>query len=471
MQIGLLSGVVSNTKADWRTSYPVNYIPVPKDTGVSQGLLRAAPGLTALGAGGSGIDRGGINWNGVCYRVMGTQLERVAADGVVTHIGTISGAGPVALDYGPDYLQIVGDEKAWLYDGATLTQITDSDLGAVIDGLWADGYFMFTDGAYLIVTELNNPFSVDPLKYGSSEADPDRIVGVLRYRNEVYAFNRFTIEVFDNVGGSGFPYQRVASGMIGKGCVGSRAKSLFANTFAWVGSARNEPCSVYVASGGSAVKIATREVEARLKAYTEDELATAEVEARADEVHQHLLIHLPGETLVYDAATSAVAGEPIWFFLSTGIIGADEEPPAYRARHFTWCYGKWVVGDTEDGRIGYLDESVITQYGDVAGGRFDTMMLYNKGRGAIVWSLELVGSTGRALSDGTPTVFHSYTLDGLSWGQEHTARMGSSGQTGQRVVFRECGSMQNIRGERFRTANATPISWSRLEAELEPLNA
>lgn len=470
-QISLLSGVVSDTNADWRSSYPVNYIPVPKDTGISKGALRAAPGLTALGAGGPGIDRGSINWNEVDYRVMGTSLVSVSSAGVVTTIGTISGSGPVSLDYGPTYLMIVGDLKAWLYDGTTLTQITDGDLGDVIDGLWVDGYFLFTDGIYLIVTELNNPFSIDPLKYGASEADPDPIVGNLKFRNEVYAMNRYTTEVFDNIGGTGFPFQRVPSGMIGKGCVGTHAKTLFAETFAWVGSGRNEPCSVYIASGGSAQKIATREVETRLAAYTEDELAACEVEARADRMHHHLMIHLPNETLVYDALASLVTGEPIWFFLSTGIIGPGDEPAAYRARHFTWCYGKWIVGDTEDGRIGYVDESVITQYDEVAGGRFDTMNLYNASKGAIVWSLELVGTTGRSPGSENPTVFHSYTLDGLNWSQERTARMGTAGQTTQRVVFRECGCMENIRGERFRTANATPISWSRLEAELEPLNA
>lgn len=465
MQISLLSGIASDADADWRTCYPVNYIPVPKDTGVSKGYLRFAPGLTAFGAGGAGVDRGSITWNEVNYRVKGTSLQRVNADATVTTIGTISGSGPVTLDYGPEYLMVVGDLKAWLYDGATLTQIVDPDLGDVIDGRWVDGYFLFTDGEYLVVTELNNPFSVDPLKYGASETDPDAVKGILKPKVEVYALNRYTIEVFNNVGGSGFPFLRQASGMIGKGCVGTHAKSLFSDTLAWVGGGRNEPCSVYIAAGGAAQKIATREVELRLAAYTEAQLAACEVESKADKLHQHLMVHLPNETLVYDAAASVVAGEPIWFFLSTGVVG----PAAYRARHFTWCYGKWLVGDTQDGRIGYVDESVITQYGAIAGGQFDTMLLYNEGRGAIVWGLELVGTTGRAPGSEQPTVFHSYTVDGVNWSQERQVSMGSAGQTTKRVQLRKCGRMQNVRGERFRTANATPISWSRLEALLEPL--
>ena len=68
---------------------------------------------------------------------------------------------------------------------------------------------MLTDGEFLIVTELNDPFSVSPLKYGSSEADPDPVKAILKLRNEPYALNRYTIEVFDNVGGEGFPFQRI----------------------------------------------------------------------------------------------------------------------------------------------------------------------------------------------------------------------------------------------------------------------
>jgi hypothetical protein len=463
-QISILSGITSDSKADWRSSYPVNLIPVPKDTGISKGYLRFAPGLTTF-ATGAGISRGAITWNDLNYRVMGTSLQRVNADGTVTTIGTISGSGPVAMDYGPTYLMIVGDGKAWLYDGTTLTQITDVDLGTVIDGLWVDGYYLYTDGAYLIQSELNNPFSIDPLKYGASEADPDPVKGLLKWPNDVYAFNRYTTELFQNTGGAGFVFTRVPSAMMKKGCVGPHAKRLFADSFAWVGSGRNEPCSVYMAVGGAAAKIATREVEARLQAYTEAQLALCEVETKADKFHQHLLIHLPGETLVYDHTATLVAGEPIWFFLSTGVTG----PAAYRARHFTWCYGKWICGDTADGRIGYLDETVCTQYGAVAGWQFDTMYLYNKGQGAVVWSMELVGTTGRAPGADDPTVFHSYTLDGLTWSTERAVRMGSAGQTSQRVVFWDCGTMEHVRGDRFRGANKTPISWARLEAVLEPL--
>ncbi len=72
MQLPILNGVFVDSKVNVRTSYPINLVPVPKDSKVSNLYLRPADGLEQLGTG-PGINRGGINWNGVCYRVMGTK--------------------------------------------------------------------------------------------------------------------------------------------------------------------------------------------------------------------------------------------------------------------------------------------------------------------------------------------------------------------------------------------------------------
>jgi hypothetical protein len=88
---------------------------------------------------------------------------------------------------------------------ATLTHVTDTDLGPVVDMLWIDGYTMTTDGTSIIVTELNDPTSVLPLKYGSAEEDPDMVTGLIKARDEAYALGQYTIQVFQNVGGNGFP--------------------------------------------------------------------------------------------------------------------------------------------------------------------------------------------------------------------------------------------------------------------------
>ncbi|MDV2948640.1 packaged DNA stabilization protein, partial [Acinetobacter baumannii] len=67
MQIPVMNGIYTDQNADFRTSYPLNLIPVPKENGISQGYLRPAEGIDHF-ADLPGIDRGGIEWNGICYR-------------------------------------------------------------------------------------------------------------------------------------------------------------------------------------------------------------------------------------------------------------------------------------------------------------------------------------------------------------------------------------------------------------------
>ena len=208
MQIPIISGIYTNAAADLRVSYPVNLVPTVSDSGISQGYLRPADGIVAFGVG-PGIDRGGIRWNNVCYRVMGSKLVSIASDGTTTTLGDVGAGGQVRFDYSFDRLAINSGTNLYYWDGAALTQVTDADLGAVLDVVWVDGYFMTTDGANLVVTELTNPLQVNPLKYGSSEADPDPVKCLLKIHNEVYVLNRHTIEVFDNVGGNLFPFQRI----------------------------------------------------------------------------------------------------------------------------------------------------------------------------------------------------------------------------------------------------------------------
>jgi hypothetical protein len=85
-QIPILSGIFTDNGPDFRTSYPVNFVPVPKANGISNGYLRPAEGIVGNGTG-PGIDRGGINYEGTCYRVMGSKFVSVASNGAVTIIG------------------------------------------------------------------------------------------------------------------------------------------------------------------------------------------------------------------------------------------------------------------------------------------------------------------------------------------------------------------------------------------------
>jgi hypothetical protein len=466
-QIPILNGIFTDNGPDFRTSYPVNLIPVPKANGISEGFLRPADGLIANGTG-PGVDRGGINWNGVCYRVMGSKLVTVGPTGTITILGDVGNDGNlVTLDYDFDQLGIASNNNLFFWNPttSTLSQNTDPDLGPVLDMVWVDGYWMTTDGEFLVVTDLGNPLAVNPLKYGSSEIDPDPVVALLKLRNEIYALNRHTIEVFDNVGGDLFPFQRIEGAQIEKGVIGTHACCVYLENIAFLGSGFNESPGIYIGANSQTQKISTQEIDMLLLDYTEAQLAEVKLEARNDRSHQHLYVHLPNKTVVYDASASQDLGQPVWFILTSSLVDYSQ----YRARNLVWCYDKWLVGDPANSNVGYMSQDISSHYGQKVRWEFATTILYNEGRGAIITNLELVGLTGSVAFGLDPTINTSYSTDGQTWSQQKFIKAGKQGQRAKRLVWFQQGWMRNWRIQRFQGNSDAHIAFARLEAQIEGL--
>ena len=467
MQLPIINGIYRDNSPDLRTGYPVNMVPVPLESGINKGYLRPADGLVQNGTG-PGVCKGGINWNGTCFRIMGTKLVSVAQNGTVSTLGDIgSGNGLATFDYGTDRLAIAVNGNLFYWQGASLTQVTDVDLGLVVDVCFIDGYYMTTDGTYLIVTELTDPTAVNPLKYGSAEADPDSIKAVLRLRNEVYAVGRHTIEAFDNVGGDFFPFQRIEGAQIQKGALGTYCCCVFREAIAFLGSGRNEAPGIYIGSNANAEKISTLDIDKLLLEYTETELSNVRVEARNDKAMDHLYVHLSDRTLVFDYVASQAFGVPVWFILTSD---SEQGFSQYHARDFVWCYNKWLTGDPSSTKVGYMTDESSYHYGNPVRWEFSTPIIYNEGKGAIIHSLELCALTGDVAFGADPQISTSYSVDGATWSQDRWISAGGFGQSAKRLLWLQQGHMRNWRIQRFRGSSDAHLAVVRLDANIEALN-
>lgn len=466
MQIPILKGAYTTAQGDFLLKYPVNMYPVAFEQQISNGYLKCAEGMETY-ATGPGTDRGGLLCQGRHFRVMGNQFCEVGT-GEITAWGAVgSSIINAQMDYSFTYVGIVSNGLVYLFDPArnVVTQITDPDLGeGILDIVWVDGYFMMTDGTSLIVTDLNDPFSVNPLKYGSSELDPDPITGLLKLRGEIYALNRNTIEVFNNVGGSGFPFARVSSASIPKGCISAQAKCLFAQTFAFVGGGRNEALGVYLATGGATQKISSREIDMYLGTLTESDYPEIVLEQRTFDDRLFLYVHTPAKTWVFDALASEKLGTLVWFELNSN-------GRKYRARNFVIDQNKWYCGDPTSNTVGIMTTETPTHYGDITPWQFDTGFQFNNQNGVIIDLLEITGLPGLTKVPGVdPTCYMSVTDDGRVWSQEWPASIGTSGQDNRKMSWKRCGLFRGYRGFRFRGANDAPFAAARLEATARLLN-
>ncbi len=460
MRIPLVSGITTDEQAEFRTSYPVNLEIVPTNNKIAEAQFRAPSGAIPLTVG-PGVDRGGHEWRGTLFRVMGTKLVAIFSGGGYSILGDVGEGGPVVFAEGFDRLGINSGDRLYYWDGA-LNQVTDPDLGPVFDLLWIDGYFMTTDGTSIVVTELNDPTSVEPLKYGSAEEDPDMVTGLIKVRDEPYWLGRYTIQVGRNVGGIGFPFATQKGASIPVGCVSPTTKCLFADSFAFVGSAREEALGVYVASDGGASRISTRWVDDEL-AKVADPTAII-LENRTTRAERRLLVHLPDKTLVFLANASRTLEAPVWYVAQSSPGGR------YRLRNATQAFGKTYVGDSDSAAIGILSDDVSTHFGEPVEWQFDAGPIYNAGKGFILKSAELVGLPGRAPSGEEPTMFMSMTKDGETFSVERGTSMGKRGERARRGIWRPRTKFEVWAGLRFRGLNAAMPGFAALEVDVEGLN-
>lgn len=466
MQVPLLSGWGASETAEFIENFPINLEPIPGQTGLSNGQLRSATGAVIVSTG-PGVDRGAIVWSGAHLRVMGTSLVSVDQNGAITTLGDVGGSGPVSWARGFDRIAIRSSTSLYYWDGTTLTLVTDPDLGKCLDVAWLDGQFFSTDGTYILAADISDPTSWTATRYGSAEADPDPVTGLIVSRNEMYVGGGSTIEVQSYTGGSNFPLTANTGATIPKGIVSANAKCTYSQSFAFVGAGFNEQPGVYLQNGASAQKLSTRAIDKMLAAVPN--YSAIEMEARVSDDEQRLLIHLPDRTLVFLFRASAVSQKQVWYVAKSG-RGMDKP---YRLRHPVLAYGKWWVGDTETGALGTLSDGIASHFSEAVGWQFQTQFVSNGGYSYIVHGMELTGLYGRGVT-APATVFWSYSQDGETFTQERANRLAVSGSRQKRITFNPHARMRNYSTWRFRGDSNSLIGIAALNVpddQIEKLSA
>lgn len=468
MQVPIFEGIGVDLTGDYRTSYPVNAYPVAKKTGISDAYLRLAEGVTQWAVG-TGRGRGGIWWSNTEFRACGSRLVSINSLGQVTDLGFIGDDGrDCSFTYSFDRLAVASAGVLYYWQGPGganpgLTSLTDVDAGYVAFVKWVDGYFVLTDGQTIAVTELTDPYTVNPLKYGSAEESPDVINGLLHISSQLIAVGRLTNEYFQNIGGDLFPFQRLPNALIEKGAIGNFAFAMYNQTYLFVGSGFNEAPAVYLGGSGLALKVSTREIETLIKeAGGESVLQSIIVEVRAGQGVNLAYIHLPTKTLVYDIEATATLGKPVWFILTSGVDGSLP----YRCRHWVWAFDAWHCDDLQSSNFGALDTTRTTQYGQRVPFQVDTYFAFNEGKGAQIHLVELHHNPGALGSTAAYTL--SWTDDGRTWAMPRRAAPVFPGDIGKRAMWPQCGLMRSQRALRIAGTNDVPDAFATLSVQLEP---
>lgn len=459
MPVTLIKGDKHGSNVDYRDYLPVNVSGVLKPVLDAQGYMYQQPGLTQY-ATGTGTDRGGV-WNERQqnhFRVSGGSFIEVATNGTVNTIGAIGGTDQASLPYSFNTQAIIANGRMWLYDGVTLSEITDPELGNPIDGVWVDGYYFLTDGENIYHTQINDESLVDPLQFATSEYSPDPTVGLgLTTDNKVIVFNRYTVEYFINTANENFAFTRVPSRAVKYGLVATHAKCEIGGQYFFLGGPKEGQISVYALGIGQAKEVAGREVTRVLQQYDESDLTEAVMESRVIEDYQYLILHLPNEVLLCNLKLSSDPNVA-WSILKSDV--PNDTPWRGLNGVFEASRGEWVYGDKLDNTIGFLDESVATHYGNLAECILYTPFVYLEEMS--IDELEIFTIPGFNSVDDA-TVAFSITYDGVTHSMENFLQYGPPGDYAQRFISYRLGYVDNWFAFKFRWASTSRMCFSLLK--------
>jgi len=494
----------------------VNLFPeIVPEAGKEPAFLQRAPGLKLLNTVGTGPVRG--LWafsssDSTAFVVSGTELYKITTSYVPTLIGTVAGTGPVSLADNGTQLFIAANGPSYIYNNTTsvFSAITDPDFPGAVTVCYLDGYFVFNqpNSQLMWVTAILDGTNIDALDFASTEGSPDGLIAVASNFREVWAFGTNSIEVWYDVGGTGFPLQRIQGAFNELGCAAPYSVAKMDNGLFWLGRDRRGQGIVYRANGYAGVRISTHAVEWQIQQYADMSDAIGYTYQQDGHSFYVLIFPSANTTWVYDAATQA------WHERAGFVDGQF-------TRHQSNCQmafqNKIVVGDFQNGNIyafdldNYTDNGSIqkwlrswralpqgtnnlhrtaqhslqldAQTGAYLPGPFDVVdasspipiyLLSESGAFLITESgNRLIVETGAFVSP-QPSVMLRWSDDGgHTWSNEHWKYMGAVGQYFYRTIWRRLGMTVKLRDRVYEVSGTDPIKIAIMGAELvlSPTNA
>lgn len=450
-----LDRTYSEADFEYSDAIPVNMIAVQKESMGNSGFLISHDGIIRQVGGFGAPDRGAI-YNERLKKLFRVNefFSQIDDDFSRRIYGEIPGVDKCSIAYSFQSIMIVASEKAYRFDGTTLTQMTDPDLGKPIAVAWIDSYYVFTDGEYIYHTDIGDETSIDPLKFASSEISPDPIKSVTRTQDDLLmVFNRYTVEYFINTANEQFAFSRLNQKALVCGIVGTHCWSELDGSIFILGGRKEENTSIHIVSAGQITSVATRYIDRIIATYSETELSISYLGSRIENRDKLLYVYLPRHVLVYNHSIAEKFGkDSAWSML----INKDGNKWQATNGVFFPAVSKWVFGDYIDGSIYVLDSTSSAQSGSPVTQEFYSPLIPIES--ASVDEVELNVVSGQQSNNVYLQI--SDTKDGFVYSGEWSRQVSAPLNYGLRCIFRRRGYVRKQIGFKFRTLTKEKINVS-----------
>jgi len=208
-------------------------------------------------------------------------FEATTSLGSIT--GKCTGITETILGTTPNLLFTSGDNTAWYYpSGGALTQITDVDFpgnaSRTITGKFVglDGYtFVMDTTGRIYNSDLNSIANWTATSFLTAQMYPDAGVGLARYKNQIVAFGKETIEFFRNAGNAdASPLVPTSQAFTRLGCAGAQTITVLEDTVAWISSSDRNGIGLYMLDGYVPKRISTATIDAQFQKASLSDLST-----------------------------------------------------------------------------------------------------------------------------------------------------------------------------------------------------
>jgi hypothetical protein len=460
VKIPLASGSYEGRSTNISPEKCLNFYYEKTDKGES---LVSTPGSTVLVTPKVGEVRGGIEYNGKAYFVIGNTLYEITSNGTATSRGTINtSSGRVSMAHngtrvgGNQQIMIVDGTNGYIYDNttSTLTQITDSDMVASESVVFLDGYFVFAqkDTDRFWITSLYDGTTIDSNDFATAEGNPDVLQAVFTDRRDLFLFGKKTLEVWYNAGDPDNTFQRYQGGTAQTGCAAKHSITRFDNTIAWLTeNERGDRMVAMMGEGYSPQIVSTPEVNYRLSTYTS--YTDAFAYTYQHEGHEFYCLTFPQHkvTEVFDATTKQ------WHQRGHTINGIFPNRERYNCHVF--AFGKHLFGDYQNGKIYQLSTTVGTIDGTRIPREVVTPNIHEEEKRVRISALQLdmEEGIGDPNTSTDTSMWLSYSKDGgHTYTDEVDVSMGDAGEYSKRVIWRRLGIGRNWIFK-FRTWSPNPM--------------
>jgi len=420
------------------------YRQVPDGPSLSSAAMLGSAGIIPFADLSEPVCRGLFSAKKRGFSVNDETLYEVFENGTDNPVGDITGEKPVRFAFNGFTLVIISDNKGYFYSLAdsSYEEITDpifSSFGKVIDVTYKDGYFFYMTEEYIfngsLVTD-NDGKDFPALSFGSAEVEPDGNTAIHTSSNQLYGCGLNTIQVFESVGGTGFPLQNIQGATIQKGVIARDTVIDYQGYMTFLGGDEGENPALYLVRGSSIQKVTTPAIENYIENLGQEEIEQAVCWVYQQSGSNFLVLDIGSASFVYDMTASQKTGRAIWHERKSGITTIEDFFKGFsnwRARFSMRVFGKTIVGD----------RTTLSE-------------------------IEMICEVGVGNSDSkNPQLQLSYSDDqGIRFTAPVSRSLGAVGNTGVRLIWRRFRQFQRDRVIRFYTDDPVKLALIRMDAEV-----